>query len=277
MKELIFNRGQEAPAPVYRTRFGGQWEYHFNFAVKQEGDEFVWLSVVTPAGWWDRGAAIRSMIRARYSADDVEAIINNVLNAPTDVQRVAEYRELQQWRAMAKRSAAECMAWGEANGVCEEVSEQPQDDYHDDSVSSVPDGIEQMMQAVSLAKDQAAELPDEKAATVPALFPAWADKIGEAVAVGERLYYDGRLWKVLQAHTVQAGWTPDVTPSLFAEVAADQDQGTQENPIPYNGNMELEEGKYYSQDGVTYLCIRSTGVPVYNALRDLVGIYVQVA
>ena len=41
--------------------------------------------------------------------------------------------------------------------------------------------------------------------------------------------------------------------------------------------MELFEGLYYSQDGVTYLCIRSTGIPVYNNLADLVHIYVEVA
>ena len=52
--------------------------------------------------------------------------------------------------------------------------------------------------------------------------------------------------------------------------------GTSEDPIPYNNNMELVEGKYYSQDGVTYLCTRSTGQAVYNPLKDLVGIYVEV-
>ena len=41
--------------------------------------------------------------------------------------------------------------------------------------------------------------------------------------------------------------------------------------------MELVEGLYYSQNGVTYLCIRSTGVPVYNNLADLVHLYVEVA
>ena len=33
--------------------------------------------------------------------------------------------------------------------------------------------------------------------------------------------------------------------------------------------------KNYSQDGVTYLCNRDTVNPVYNALRELVGIYVE--
>lgn len=52
--------------------------------------------------------------------------------------------------------------------------------------------------------------------------------------------------------------------------------GTKYDPIPYDGNMALESGKYYVQDGVTYLCNRDTGNPVYNALADLVGIYVSV-
>ena len=32
---------------------------------------------------------------------------------------------------------------------------------------------------------------------------------------------------------------------------------------------------YYVQDGMTYKCIRSTEVPVYADLKDLVGIYVE--
>lgn len=31
----------------------------------------------------------------------------------------------------------------------------------------------------------------------------------------------------------------------------------------------------YSQDGVVYLCSRDTVNPVYNPLRELVGIYVE--
>ena len=40
--------------------------------------------------------------------------------------------------------------------------------------------------------------------------------------------------------------------------------------------MALENGKYYSQDGTTYLCNRDTVNPVYNPLRELVGIYVEI-
>ena len=49
--------------------------------------------------------------------------------------------------------------------------------------------------------------------------------------------------------------------------------GTLVDPIPYEGSMALENGKYYSQDGVTYLCNRDTVNPVYNPLSEMVGIY----
>lgn len=40
--------------------------------------------------------------------------------------------------------------------------------------------------------------------------------------------------------------------------------------------MELEAGLYYTQDGVLYHCTTGTGQPVYHALAELVGIYVEV-
>ena len=52
--------------------------------------------------------------------------------------------------------------------------------------------------------------------------------------------------------------------------------GSLHDPIPYEGNIALVIGKYYSQDGVTYLCNRDTINPVYNPLRELVGIYVEI-
>lgn len=61
------------------------------------------------------------------------------------------------------------------------------------------------------------------------------------------------------------------------ELISGTHEGTLNYPIPYEGNMALESGKYYMQDGVTYLCNRDTGNPVYNALSELVGQYVELA
>lgn len=47
------------------------------------------------------------------------------------------------------------------------------------------------------------ELSDEEALDVAALFPTWVSKIGTPVSVGERLWYDRKLYKVVQTHTPQ--------------------------------------------------------------------------
>ena len=63
----------------------------------------------------------------------------------------------------------------------------------------------------------ATSLSDTEALEAVALFPAWA--VGVAYAKDERVQYDGKLYKVVQAHTSQADWTPSTVPALFAEVA----------------------------------------------------------
>lgn len=113
---------------------------------------------------------------------------------------------------------------------------------------------------------------DQTALRMVAYYPDWT--AGTAYAAGDRLVYNGDLYKVLQAHTSQETWLPGAgTESLYTRID-EQHDGTKYDPIPYSGNMALEAGKYYSQSGKTYLCNRDTGNPVYNALAELVGIYV---
>lgn len=120
----------------------------------------------------------------------------------------------------------------------------------------------------------AQSLDDTTAVTVKNLFPAY--EVGKAYAAGDKFIYGGELYRVLTAHTSQENWAPGVgTESLYVRID-EQHDGTKYDPIPYNGNMALESGKYYTQGGVTYLCNRDTGNPVYNALSELVGLYVEV-
>ena len=114
---------------------------------------------------------------------------------------------------------------------------------------------------------------DQMAYRMKEFYPEWV--AGQTYAVGDKLTYNGELYKVLTAHTSQATWLPGAgTESIYTRIDEEHD-GTQYDPIPYNGNMALQNGKYYAQDGVLYKCTRDTGNPVYNALADLVGIYVE--
>ena len=114
---------------------------------------------------------------------------------------------------------------------------------------------------------------DNTALRMTEYYPKWV--IGAAYSVGHKVSYDGKLWRVLQAHTSQVGWEPESAASLWEQIVRSY-AGTEDDPIPYDGNMRLESGKYYIQNDVIYLCNRNTGNPVYHALADLVGLYVEV-
>lgn len=116
------------------------------------------------------------------------------------------------------------------------------------------------------------EVDDNTALRMTEFYPAWAS--GQAYSAGFKVQHGGKLWRCIQAHTSQTGWEPENTPALWTEIC-ESHTGTLADPIPYDGNMALESGKYYIQDYTIYLCTRDTGNPVYNALSELVGIYVE--
>lgn len=125
-----------------------------------------------------------------------------------------------------------------------------------------------------LAQAQVAQQTDEEALENIELFPTWQSMLGKQVEIDTRLYHDNRLWKVRQTHTVQEEWKPDVATSLYVQIVAD-DSGTESNPINFEIGMELVEGKYYTEEGVKYLCTRSLAQSVWH-LSYLVGQYVEV-
>lgn len=114
---------------------------------------------------------------------------------------------------------------------------------------------------------------DQTALRMLEFYPALV--AGVAYSAGYKVQHGGRLWRCRQAHTSQEGWEPENVPALWEELCETHD-GSRYDPIPYEGSMALVSGLYYSQNGVTYLCNRDTVNPVYNPLRELVGIYVEV-
>ena len=115
---------------------------------------------------------------------------------------------------------------------------------------------------------------DNTALRMLEFYPEWA--AGVDYPAGYKVQRGGKLWRCKEpGHTSQSGWEPSTdTASLWDRIDETHD-GTLYDPIPYDGNMALTAGLYYIQDGVTYLCNRDTGIAVYNALSELVGIYVE--
>ena len=75
---------------------------------------------------------------------------------------------------------------------------------------------EQAYQYRRIIEQAVTTLTDEQALVAPMLFPRWQQDT--SYVIGDRLYYEGILYKVLQDHTSQSSWTPDIAISLYATV-----------------------------------------------------------
>lgn len=89
---------------------------------------------------------------------------------------------------------------------------------------------EQARQLRKLLENTTEEMPDEKIARFPAFVEKWQP--GKEYAAGKRVGHGDYVYKVLQAHTSQAGWEPDVAVSLFAKVLIPTDEDGQQTEIP---------------------------------------------
>lgn len=101
----------------------------------------------------------------------------------------------------------------------------------------------------------AASLPDEKALEIATVYDAWREgvvySVGEFVTHGENSVGDPQLYKVVQAHTAQADWTPDKTPALFSAVGLD-DSGYPIWSKPTGSHDAYKSGDVVNYNGVLY-------------------------
>lgn len=139
------------------------------------------------------------------------------------------------------------------------------------------------MQVMKLMTKQinSMELSDTEALEVKLLYPEWASFIGGQLEIGMRVLHQNKLYNVITPVNPVLdleGHRPGEQGSqaLYTEIN-ETNEGTFEDPIPYNNNMELFEGKYYIQDGIIYKCTRDSQTPLYHPLSSLVGLYVEVA
>lgn len=143
----------------------------------------------------------------------------------------------------------------------------------------IPEEVNTALELVSV-QINSMQLTDEQSLQFKSLYPTWESFIGKSLSTGYKVRYNDRLYKVRQnIATVLENQYPSIdTAALYEEineVESGGHAGTLEDPIPYNNNMQLYNGKYYSQNGSIYLCNRDTEQPVYQDLSSLVDIYVQ--
>ena len=99
-------------------------------------------------------------------------------------------------------------------------------------------------------------LTEEQAMEVAAVYDPWA--VGKAYAVGEFLTWgvngvgDPQLYRVVQAHTSQADWKPDITPALYTPVGLD-DAGYPVWSQPTGAHDAYDTGDIVNYNGTLYV------------------------
>lgn len=102
----------------------------------------------------------------------------------------------------------------------------------------------------TITQNAQAAQTDEEALVTPELYDEW-DGNAKAYKAGRRFRYNGILYKVLQDHTSQETWTPDVTASLYTKVLIPDETVIPEweQPESTNGYMT---GDKVTHNGMTY-------------------------
>lgn len=124
-----------------------------------------------------------------------------------------------------------------------------------------------------LAPQLVSNVPDETAKHMVEYFPQW--EIGVEYAIGNRVCYNRSLYKCITAHTSQESWTPSASGSLWTNVSEEAQiaDGSLEHPYAWEQGMTSYEGKYYTEDGKLYICIRDSISALYHNIAELIDIY----
>lgn len=105
----------------------------------------------------------------------------------------------------------------------------------------------------------AASVDDEEAIRIPDLMPLWNS--GEEYHVGDRVRYGAHVYRILQSHTSQLDWTPDIVPALYAQLRTSQEQAADNQGID-EWEQPSAENPYSAGDRVLH------GGVIYESLVD---------
>ena len=93
-------------------------------------------------------------------------------------------------------------------------------------------------------------IPDEEVENVKILFPNW--KVGMNYTINQRVRFNNNVYKVLQDHTSQEDWLPNLAPSLYTVLLVDEETNEIKDwvqPDSTNaymiGDQVIFEGKIY--------------------------------
>ena len=221
--------------------------------------------------------------RVRWNFNDVE---------PSEMQKNSEMVSFTEEEILYKPTPADIEKVIAESGIDARTSELEEmasilgyefDSFEKEMVAAktnriAADPIAQILEITRQNRLVQTEVTDEEALSYPNTFLTFEElcKKGKQVAQGVVFRYENKPWRIVQAHTPQLIFPPSKdTASLYVKIDITHN-GTLEDPIPYEQMMLLEEGKYYSQYGEIYLCIKTITVGYAFDLSEMVSIVEKV-
>lgn len=121
---------------------------------------------------------------------------------------------------------------------------------------------------------------DDTALRMKSYYPTWRELVDAkftAEKAGYKFTYGDDLYKTVSpGQQFLENWVPGQgTESIFERID-ETHTGTKEDPIPFKINMEVFKDKYYTEDGILYICTRNSEQPLQNKASELVGHYFEV-
>ena len=174
------------------------------------------------------------------------------------------------------------------NGIIREMAEEEIEAFEEETKNFVfeeqkrPFNINEVVEKIIPSVINLAPIDDKTALRCKEFYPTFKQCCDNKVYSEEKGYKftdneRKNLFKTVQPKfTFTAVYPPEKGTESLYERIDETHEGTKADPIPYEGNMELIERLYYTQDGVLYLCTRGSGQAVYNPLKDLVNLFVEV-
>lgn len=128
------------------------------------------------------------------------------------------------------------------------------------------------LELIGILKGTLPTAPADVAVENKTWYPIWIPK--EKLNIGDRRLHNDILYEVYN----NAGdnlYPPDQVPAVFRAIDAEH-AGTLEDPYIYIVPMEVFKDKYYLYEGVKYLCIRDSGIPLNYTPDQLIDQYFKI-
>lgn len=199
------------------------------------------------------------------SAAELLGVADELREVDADDMTVALYavRGLASLRMDAEHAAMEAvlcvdpMEVGAAEKLGQQIEQQGRElgaaiEAQSTALGKRIDGQEALLGAARVAARRTVTA-DELAACAP-LFDAW-DSSSVAYAMGDIVAYSGALYRCAQAHTSQAGWTPDISRSLWTPmgISADDPEAVPDWVQPTGAHDAYAKGSHVMHGGVEWV------------------------